>query len=462
MTINKNILLANIGHWMRDHKFAIQLIQWCIVGVYAFLIIVPLFLPIPDEHAHLWSNLTLIAQFAFWGIWWPFVLVSMVLLGRVWCGVLCPEGALTEFASRFGRGWSVPRWMRWGGWPFVAFVLTTVYGQLVSVYQYPKAVMLVLGGSTIGAMIIGYFYGRDKRVWCRYLCPVNGVFNLLAKLAPIHYKVNDDAWKASYQQPKEKIGQVNCAPLVPMRQLDSASQCHMCGRCSGYRQAITLEARPMTQEIVQLSKQNNTSWDSLLVLFGLLGVAIGAFHWTVSPWFIAYKQNLATWLINHNVMWPFDTDHVAWWMLTHYPENNDVFSWLDGFCVLTYILMTATVMGCLLSLCMRVSSYALQQNHRAAFNQLTLAFIPIAACGVFLGLSATTVSLLRAEHYSLYWVNDVRAVLLAVSALATIWLSYKVIATYAVSVKLKLIALVPILLAVSLIVYAWLLMFWIW
>ena len=48
--------------------------------------------------------------------------------------------------QRARRGKAIPKWMRWGGWPFVAFALTTVYGQLVGVYQYPLAVLAVLGG----------------------------------------------------------------------------------------------------------------------------------------------------------------------------------------------------------------------------------------------------------------------------------------------------------------------------
>ncbi len=151
-------------------------------AAFTVLLVIPAWLPLPDGQARLLDDLTLLAQFVFWGLWWPFVLLSVVLFGRLWCGLLCPEGALSEWASRHGRGGGVPRWMRWGGWPTLGFLLTTLYGQLISVYDYAQAALLILGGSTLAAMLVGWLYGRGKRVWCRYLCPVSGVFALLAKL----------------------------------------------------------------------------------------------------------------------------------------------------------------------------------------------------------------------------------------------------------------------------------------
>jgi len=456
-----NTRLARTGDWMRRNGALIRGIQWIIVLVYAVLILIPIFLPLPDETAHIWSNLTLIAQFCFWGIWWPFVLVSMVLMGRVWCGVLCPEGALTEFASKFGKGRAIPHWMRWGGWPFVAFALTTIYGQMVSVYQYPKAVLLVLGGSTLGAMIVGYLYGREKRVWCKYLCPVNGVFGLLAKLAPFHYKVNEDAWRASYDTHGKKTIAVNCAPLVPLRNMKGASDCHMCGRCSGHRDAIALTWRAPTVEIVKVGRTSNNLWESSLVLYGLFGIAIGAFHWSASPWFVEAKQFIATWLIDRDIMWPFATN-APWWLLTNYPQQSDVFSWLDGGLVVSYILATAAVLGTALTALFALSNLVLGPWSRSRFNHLVQSAIPLAGCGVFVGLSATTISLLRAEHWPVDWANDVRAALLTVMTLWSVLLAWKVIGEHADALPRRMLAMLPVIGALALVNYAWLLMFWIW
>ncbi len=62
-----------------------------VVGLYACLLIVPAWLALPDHQAHILTHLTVFAEFVFWGVWWPFVLISMVLMGRVWCGVFCPK-----------------------------------------------------------------------------------------------------------------------------------------------------------------------------------------------------------------------------------------------------------------------------------------------------------------------------------------------------------------------------------
>ncbi len=454
--------MTQAGLWMQRHRHVIQRIQWTVVAVYAVLILVPAVMPLPDAGAHLWNHLTLAAQFVFWGIWWPFVLLSMILLGRVWCGVLCPEGTLTEWASRFGRGRAIPRWMQWGGWPFVAFGMTTLYGQMVSVYQYPKAVLLVLGGSTVGAMIIGALYGREKRVWCKYLCPVNGVFSLLARLAPFHYKVDETAWRRSYLQGERgrRVIPVNCAPLVPLRAMKGAAACHMCGRCAGHRDAIDLTWRSPSEEVVELGAQQGSRWDTALILYGLLGIAIGAFHWTVSPWFVALKQTSALWLIDRDILWPLN-DNAPWFLLTHYPEQNDVFSWLDGALLIVYIVGTGVLYGTTLFALLAAGTRAFGRFSFTRLNHLAQALIPVAGCGVFLGLSATTVSLLRAEHVPLGWVAFVRIGVLGAANLWSAWLAWRITAKYAdgrrVSRVLAMSAFIAALVTVD---TAWYLMFW--
>lgn len=448
--------LARLGEAMRRHRGWIVGIQWVVVAAYLILVVTPAFLPLPAQGAHIWNDLTLFAQFVFWGIWWPFVLLSMMLMGRVWCGVLCPEGFLSEQVSRFGLGRPVPRWMKWGGWPFVAFLLTTVYGQLVSVYEYPKAVLLVLGGSTVAAVAVGLVYGRGKRIWCRHLCPVNGVFGLLARLAPVHFRTDREAWAA---HDDKRVIPVNCAPLVDLRRMESAAPCHMCGRCSGHRGAITLAARAPGSEIARMGDRDAKVWEVRLLVWGVIGTAIGAFQWSASPWFVQLKMAVAEWLVDHD-HFALLGDDTPWWLLTHYPEVNDVFTWLDGLLIVGYIAVTALVVGSWISLWLRLAGRLLGEARGDL--RLGYALVPLGGVGVFLGLSALTVTLLSAEGVTLASLPQLRGLLLGAGTLASLGLGFALIRRSAASTMRRGAAFAALAVAAAGAVVPWIVMYYVW
>lgn len=449
--------LYRVGEAMRRNRSLIVGVQWAVVAFYLALVMVPAFLPLPSAEARMLDHFTLFAQFLFWGVWWPFVIVSMMLMGRVWCGVFCPEGALTEFASHYGLGRSVPRWLKWGGWPFVAFVLTTIYGQLVSVYEYPKAVLLVLGGSTVAAIAIGLVYGKGKRVWCRHLCPVSGVFGLLARLAPLHFNVERAQWENIIPIHHAPVA---CAPLVDIRRMKGAADCHMCGRCSGHRGAVRLAARMPGREIVSLTPQDARPWEARLLVFGIIGVAVGAFQWSASPWFVAGKTRIAEWLVERD-SFTLLQDDAPWWLLTHYPQTNDVFTWLDGLGILAYIGLTALLVGGWAWGWLRAAGATLPGSAAANAHWLAYSLTPMGGIGVFLGLSSMTVSHLAAEGIHMPWLAQIRAVLLGIAVLWSMALAVGMLRRLP-STPRRWLAAAAVAIAVAGTVAPWLFLFFFW
>lgn len=449
--------LSRLGDLLRRQRKAIIGLQWTVVLAYLGLVIVPALMPLPPGDGHILHNLTLFAQFMFWGIWWPFVILSMMLMGRVWCGVLCPEGALSEFASRFGRGRPVPRWMKWGGWPFVAFIVTTIYGQLVSVYEYAAAALLVLGGSTVAAIAVGLHYGRNKRAWCRHLCPVNGVFGLLARVAPVHFQVDRDAWRASIAAPLA----IHCAPMVHIKSMKGASDCHMCGQCSGHKDAIRLSSRLPGIEITQLAPHEVKVWEAALLVFGMLGTAIGTFQWSASPWFVAGKQAAEEWLVAREWWWALDTN-APWWLLTHYPQASDTFTWLDGAMIIAYIGLTALLVGGWAWGWLTAAGAWLGGAARNHTLRLAYCLVPMGGFGVFLGLSSLTVSMLKPEGFVFPWLGWARGMVLALGVLWSLVLAWQVIGRIGGKPVARVLSLASVAIAIGGTVVPWIFLFYLW
>jgi polyferredoxin len=350
--------------------------------------------------------------------------------------------------------------MTWPGWPTLAFAGTTLYGQMVSVYQYPRPALLILGGSTAMAAAVGYLYGRNKRVWCRYLCPVSGVFGLIAKLAPLHFRVDPIQWQHS-QLAGIKPGPVNCAPLVPLRTMRGGSACHMCGRCSGFRGAIRLARRSPNHEIIHVAGDAAKPWETVLIVFGLMGLAIGAFQWSASPWLVAAKLWTAQRLAEAGMAWPLEAT-APWWILTDYPSQNDVLTLLDGALLVAYVLGAALAYGLSAVLMLALAARCLGGWSAARLHHLAQALIPLAGAGVFLGLSAMTVSQLRSDGIVVPFVGAARVILLA---LATFWsatLCWKIASLHAAAVGRRILALAAFCLAMMPANAGWLLLFRVW
>ena len=447
--------LAALGDFLRRRRRAILALQWFIVGVYVLLLAIPAFTPLPPESARILDHFTRFAQFVFWGIWWPFVILSIIVVGRAWCGFLCPEGALTEWVSRWGAGRRMPRALRWSGWPFVGFLMTTVYGQMLSVYEYPKPALLILGGSTLAAIVVGLLYGREKRLWCRHLCPVSGVFALLSRLAPLHYRVDREAWARS----TAKAERINCAPLVHIKSMTGAADCHMCARCSGHKDAIQLAARWPGREVVETAAGAVSPWQSRLVAWGMIGVAAGAFQWSASPWLVAVKQQLAAWLVEHELLAPLrEVGH--WWLFTYYPEANDVFTWLDGAILIAYIAATALALGAWVSLWLYAAERMLRLPQ--ARHALALTLTPFAGLAIFLGLLGLTTSQLAPEGVGLSWLPWLRGCVLFVAVAWSGLLIRAWIERQTASRARKLAARVAVPAALVLPLCAWVIFFYRW
>ena len=172
------------------------------------------------------------------------------------------------------------------------------------------------------------------------------------------------------------------------------------------------------------------------------------------------KQSIAEWLIERDVFWMLG-DNAPWWLLTHYPETNDVFTWLDGSSILLYIGATALGIGGLILAGLWLAGRILKQESPIPWH-LGYALIPLAGLSIFLGLSALTVSMLKAEHINLVGIAELRACLLALAYLWSAYLLRQMIIRYNTTRWRKQVAWVIIMASTSTPGFSWIMMFYIW
>ncbi len=246
--------------------------------VFIFLILIPPFLPMPSEDSTIRNNFTLFAKFIIWGVWFPLLLISVIFFGRLWCGLLCPQGALSEYAGRFGINRPIPKWMRWEGMPILSFIFVTTLAQLVGARDYAMPALEILGGTMLIAALAGFLYTSKRRAWCRHLCPIGPLLGIFSRLGAVSFERNGGDGKGCV-----------CPTFINTQTKTASSNCIECFRCvsSDSAHSLHIKFRRPGIEVEDIKNREPNIWE--VIFFFIRGNRSCA--WRIS---LAGKQVLYT------------------------------------------------------------------------------------------------------------------------------------------------------------------------
>ena len=351
--------LRALGDFLAKRRDVAARLQWATAAIYVFLLIAPFTGFLSPHASELASRAARWEEALFWGVWWPGVILTSMIFGQIWCGLFCPDGAFTETASRYGLHKKPARWLDKASWPVLAFALLTVASELLNAHRSSVGTLVVVGGASLFAIAFGLVFGRGKRVWCRWLCPVASMFSPLARCAVLHFNVERARWDSA----PRGSGAVDCPLLLDVRRLRSNEKCNMCARCSGHRGAVALSVRAPGSEIVVLRDEELRFSDALSVCFVLVGLTFSASHVRDWPWHGAIMSALGT--------------------LGDY-------QWVSG--ILSIGVGTLVFGGTLAGLLVTAA-----RGSRTKALRLVYAIIPLAGIGLFLGAVEHSLEILARE-----------------------------------------------------------------
>ena len=230
----------------------------------------------------------------FWCYWWPLVLATFPVVGRLWCAV-CPFSIYGDWAQKIklSLGGTVGPWPRQAAEQYGGAFLYAMFGAILvweelsdmpnSAAQSGFLLLLITTGAVIGSL------AYERRFWCRYLCPIGGMNGMMAKLAFVELRADRGVCTAECTSyacinggPGQPPGQPGCdrgmatagCPLHSHpSSLPDNRDCTFCGTCvkACPNGNIQFRLRPPGAD---LWEEHTATWHEAALMFMLLG-AIG-------------------------------------------------------------------------------------------------------------------------------------------------------------------------------------------
>ncbi|OFW01850.1 MAG: hypothetical protein A3G20_02590, partial [Acidobacteria bacterium RIFCSPLOWO2_12_FULL_59_11] len=206
-----------------------------------------------------------------WILWWPAVIFSFLVLGRIWC-VACPFGYMGDLTQKvFSFHLKVPRILKNMWWRLGLFLALTLITTVWSLYSWPIGTAWLALTLTLGAMTLGVIY--EKRTFCRYVCPVGGIFGLYAMASPVRIEVKDK--KLCQKNCSDKDCAQVCKWFEFAPTMERNTDCNLCLDCvrACPHDNIVLKGQFIGADLVEFQPRRK-SLDEGITVAAVLGVSL--------------------------------------------------------------------------------------------------------------------------------------------------------------------------------------------
>ena len=224
----------------------------------------------------------------FWAWWWPLILLSYPLVGRLWCAI-CPFMVWGQIAQRLSP-WRKKSWPHgdvdlWGAPALAAgFAVILLWEEVWNLentaWLSSCLLLLITAGAVIGSTVF------EKRFWCRYLCPVGGMNGLFAKLSILELRAEVGTCSGSCSSyacfkggpaDGEGLASEGCPLGTHPAHLSDNRNCVLCMTCTQAcpNRSVQLRLRPPAADLQRNMQAPDGEQGLILVLAG--GICLH--HW---------------------------------------------------------------------------------------------------------------------------------------------------------------------------------------
>lgn len=213
-----------------------------------------------------------------WSVWFVFLPLGTVLVGRIWCGI-CPIAGIGDLVARLRRfNLQAPAFLKridfWG--LVIAYVLVDLSESIVEIDDSPLSTGIFL--LVILYLAIAFTVLFERRAFCRYLCPLAGWLGAYSTLAPIEIRGNKKVCQTQcgehtcYKGTETVEG---CPMFLYPASMASNAECLLCTKCvqACEHKGVQLNLRPPLSELWR-----NSQPILALSVFSVMLTGIMGFH----------------------------------------------------------------------------------------------------------------------------------------------------------------------------------------